>query len=333
MRALTEFWDAAGQPLRKIPQVSGRELDLHLLYTQVKRRGGFEKASADRKWGEIAEGMNMHETTTSHLSTALKKHYQQLLLPYESRPVHAPPAAAPAASVAPPSSGGGPSAADAASAAAGREEGLQVVSSGGGLMAKRGLGGGGGGSGGGGGGSGGLLLPAVGEVVKLSSGGVERSNAEVEEVIAYEPPLPGEEMCEVCGGGGDNAAMLLCDRCSCGFHMYCLTPALTSVPAGEWFCSMCLNESFGFGSTRVFKFHQYERQAHAFKHAFFESLYDTGTAHLSKKAKAQGIAHSAEERARSSVRLPELDVPAEEVCGLGSNPPLRARGESQCEPA
>ena len=99
-------------------------------------------------------------------------------------------------------------------------------------------------------------------------------------------------MCEICHSGGDNDAMLLCDRCSCGFHMYCLDPPLHSVPAGDWFCSACLKESFGFGSTRVFKFHQYERQAHAFKHAFFESLMETGTAKLSKKSKQMEISRS-----------------------------------------
>ena len=55
--------------------------------------------------------------------------------------------------------------------------------------------------------------------------------------------------------------MLLCDRCNCGFHLYCLDPPLTKVPPGEWFCAQCVNENFGFGATRQFKFHQFERQA------------------------------------------------------------------------
>ena len=54
--------------------------------------------------------------------------------------------------------------------------------------------------------------------------------------------------------------MLLCDRCNCGFHMGCLDPPLSVVPAGDWFCSHRLNEKFGFGNTRVFKYHQFERQ-------------------------------------------------------------------------
>ena len=118
------------------------------------------------------------------------------------------------------------------------------------------------------------------------------------------------------GGSGDgNASMLLCDKCSCGFHMYCLSPPLHAVPAGEWLCSACLQESFGFGSGRVFKYHQYERQAHAFKQSFFAELFETEAARLSKKSKsaAMAAAYSAEERSRIAARLTELEVPPEEV--------------------
>ena len=56
--------------------------------------------------------------------------------------------------------------------------------------------------------------------------------------------------------------MLLCDGCDCGthatvihplqcltdaflgFHMFCLVPALTSIPKGQWYCHTCL---FGTG--------------------------------------------------------------------------------------
>ena len=70
MKELTEFCDASGKPLKKIPDVSGRVIDLHLLYTLVGKRGGFEKTSADRKWSDVAEHMNMHSVTSSHLAQA-----------------------------------------------------------------------------------------------------------------------------------------------------------------------------------------------------------------------------------------------------------------------
>ena len=83
MKALTEFWDSSGAPLSKLPQVLGQEIDLHLVYTQVGRRGGFEQTTADRKWTEVAESMNMHGAALGTLASALKKHYEKLLLPYE----------------------------------------------------------------------------------------------------------------------------------------------------------------------------------------------------------------------------------------------------------
>ena len=283
MKALAEFCDAAGTPLSKLPTMGGREIDLHLLYTQVGKRGGFERATAERKWTEIAERMNMHHASGSHLAAALKKQYQQLLLPYERY----------AAGLDPPPAG---IAAAAAAAAASAEAAAPApqMSSGGSLMSKR-------------------ANVSGAEVVRLSGrpGGVERSNAAGEdEVIAYEPPLPGQELCEICGSGDEYDSMLLCDRCGCGFHLQCLNPPLHAVPAGEWFCAQCLQESFGFDSTRVFRFHQYERQAHMFKHAFFDGLVETG---LSKKSRAEGVAHSAEARAQSGARLRELEVPPEEV--------------------
>jgi len=251
MKALTGFCDGRGTPLKKIPDVSGRAVDLHLLYTLVRKRGGFEQTCAARRWSEVrraetahaptpnrrpptrqtrlqvAEQMNMHHAARSHLAQALKKHYHALLLPFERceagldpppapkpsvvpaakppPPPAAQPAAPPAAAPAEPA-GGEAAEAEAEAAAAEAEAGgggadpmevdiaaagaasvaeaavveaavaeaavaeAAVESSGGGLMAKRGLK---------------YSLPAVGEVVQLTGPkGVQRSNADVEEVLA-----------------------------------------------------------------------------------------------------------------------------------------------------
>ncbi|KAJ1362587.1 hypothetical protein KIN20_022191 [Parelaphostrongylus tenuis] len=43
-------------------------------------------------------------------------------------------------------------------------------------------------------------------------------------------------MCEICSGGMDEELLLICDQCDKGFHTYCLTPPLDSVPTSEqWF--------------------------------------------------------------------------------------------------
>jgi hypothetical protein len=46
--------------------------------------------------------------------------------------------------------------------------------------------------------------------------------------------------CQVCRSPGDPERMLLCGYCLEGWHMGCLEPALTSVPAGIWLCPHCV---------------------------------------------------------------------------------------------
>ncbi|KAI9803256.1 MAG: hypothetical protein M1825_002047 [Sarcosagium campestre] len=43
--------------------------------------------------------------------------------------------------------------------------------------------------------------------------------------------------CPLCGTGGDEEVLLLCDGCDVAFHTYCL--GLESVPSGHWYCEEC----------------------------------------------------------------------------------------------
>ncbi|PTQ31301.1 hypothetical protein MARPO_0113s0035, partial [Marchantia polymorpha] len=45
--------------------------------------------------------------------------------------------------------------------------------------------------------------------------------------------------CMLCGSAGQAARMLVCDRCSRGWHMSCLTPPIDVIPAGRWVCPRC----------------------------------------------------------------------------------------------
>jgi transposase InsO family protein len=49
----------------------------------------------------------------------------------------------------------------------------------------------------------------------------------------------GEEPCQICHSPYDEAHMIMCDSCFTGWHMNCLTPALTAVPKGVWMCPRC----------------------------------------------------------------------------------------------
>ncbi|KAL8172132.1 hypothetical protein V2J09_023936 [Rumex salicifolius] len=65
-----------------VPVIGGKELDLHLLYVEVTRRGGYEKVVSEKKWREISSVFSFAPTATS-ASFVLKKHYQSLLHHYE----------------------------------------------------------------------------------------------------------------------------------------------------------------------------------------------------------------------------------------------------------
>nr|QEE59943.1 ARID/BRIGHT DNA binding domain [Betula platyphylla] len=65
-----------------IPVIGGKELDLHVLYVEVTKRGGYEKVVAEKKWREVGNIFRFSPTTTS-ASFVLRKHYFSLLYHYE----------------------------------------------------------------------------------------------------------------------------------------------------------------------------------------------------------------------------------------------------------
>ncbi|CAI6006808.1 unnamed protein product [Closterium sp. NIES-64] len=66
----------------RIPQMGGRELDLHLLYREVTGRGGLMQVIADRKWRDVTIPFDFPPTTTS-ASYVLRKFYINLLHHFE----------------------------------------------------------------------------------------------------------------------------------------------------------------------------------------------------------------------------------------------------------
>ncbi|KAL5557790.1 hypothetical protein UlMin_034001 [Ulmus minor] len=64
------------------PVVGGDDLDLHKLYEEVTRRGGFEKVVEEKKWREVGAKFMFSPTTTS-ASFVLRKHYLNLLFHFE----------------------------------------------------------------------------------------------------------------------------------------------------------------------------------------------------------------------------------------------------------
>lgn len=57
-----------------------------------------------------------------------------------------------------------------------------------------------------------------------------------------------DEGCLVCDRSNKPTKIILCDACDKPFHLYCLSPPLTSIPKGEWICNNCIvgNGYYGF---------------------------------------------------------------------------------------
>ncbi|CAM6087474.1 unnamed protein product [Calypogeia fissa] len=55
-------------------------------------------------------------------------------------------------------------------------------------------------------------------------------------------PVSASLRCMLCGSARDAARMLVCDSCSWGWHMFCLTPPVEVVPVGRWVCPRCVPE-------------------------------------------------------------------------------------------
>ena len=49
--------------------------------------------------------------------------------------------------------------------------------------------------------------------------------------------------CIVCDRADGEDTMLLCDSCNAAYHMECLMPPLSEVPAGEWHCRLCIRNA------------------------------------------------------------------------------------------
>ncbi|KAK1374392.1 Lysine-specific demethylase rbr-2 [Heracleum sosnowskyi] len=83
-----------------------------------------------------------------------------------------------------------------------------------------------------------------------------------------------DQICEQCRSGLHGEVMLLCDRCNKGWHMYCLSPPLKQIPAGNWYCFDCLNsekDCFGFVPGRQVSLEAFRRIADKAKRRWFGS--------------------------------------------------------------
>ncbi|KHJ96378.1 PHD-finger [Oesophagostomum dentatum] len=56
--------------------------------------------------------------------------------------------------------------------------------------------------------------------------------------------------CTICGTSENDDKLLFCDDCDRGYHTYCFTPKMKSLPENEYSCALCIG-TFGARASAV----------------------------------------------------------------------------------
>ncbi|KAM9856087.1 lysine-specific demethylase 5B-B [Aulostomus maculatus] len=125
-----------------------------------------------------------------------------------------------------------------------------------------------------------IPIPVKQEPVELKEPVIEadKFKQRYKKLLPPVPPSPVDlVVCLVCGSGGDEDRLLLCDGCDDSYHTFCLVPPLHDVPRGDWRCPKCLaqecskpHEAFGFEQAfRDYSLRAFGQMADAFKSDYF----------------------------------------------------------------
>ncbi|XP_035034280.1 uncharacterized protein zgc:77151 [Hippoglossus stenolepis] len=79
---LFAFMERHGSPVHKVPNLGFKKIDLFLMYSVVKRLGGYKKVTMDRLWKIVYNELGGCPGSTS-AATCTRRHYERLMLPYE----------------------------------------------------------------------------------------------------------------------------------------------------------------------------------------------------------------------------------------------------------
>uniref|UniRef100_A0A8C4HUX5 [histone H3]-trimethyl-L-lysine(4) demethylase n=1 Tax=Dicentrarchus labrax TaxID=13489 RepID=A0A8C4HUX5_DICLA len=221
----------------KIPHVERKILDLYKLNKLVADEGGFDIVCRDRRWTKIA--LQMGFAPGKAVGSHLRGHYEKILYPYNLFQSGA------NLLLTNPSHGT-------------RNSSLPFL----------------------------RVHPVLAEcytvslcyftipVLKLHLSVVMALNS-----LQTAPCVPQVDLvvCLVCGSGGEEDRLLLCDGCDDSYHTFCLIPPLHDVPKGDWRCPKCLaqecnkpHEAFGFEQAyRDYSLRAFGQMADAFKSDYF----------------------------------------------------------------
>lgn len=78
--------------------------------------------------------------------------------------------------------------------------------------------------------------------------------------------------CHICGLETDEVKMLICDGCDKGYHTYCMTPKISKIPKGKWFCEACLVGTGDYGfvmSDELYTLNEFQLLNDKFRNKYF----------------------------------------------------------------
>uniref|UniRef100_A0A8B9LDY0 [histone H3]-trimethyl-L-lysine(4) demethylase n=1 Tax=Astyanax mexicanus TaxID=7994 RepID=A0A8B9LDY0_ASTMX len=296
---IAKFWELQGCTL-KIPHVERKSLDLYQLYKVVSEEGGFEQVCKERKWTQISTrlGFAPGKAVGSHL----RSHYERVLYPYYLFQIGVNLLATGFTSFGdysnctsqkptltndtkdkeykshdlPQRQSVQPAETTTIARRAKRTEGRCVKTEQGEPCENRPN-----------------LRRRMGSCVAKSEPVLNIPVQVKQEPVELAVPAPpeGEKskvrkldssvveqyICLVCGGGGDEDRLLLCDGCDDSYHTFCLIPPLHDVPKGDWRCPKCLAQecgkpqvAFGFEqASRDYTLRSFGDMADSFKSDYF----------------------------------------------------------------
>uniref|UniRef100_A0A4W4F4V2 [histone H3]-trimethyl-L-lysine(4) demethylase n=1 Tax=Electrophorus electricus TaxID=8005 RepID=A0A4W4F4V2_ELEEL len=271
---IAKFWELQGCTL-KIPHVERRSLDLYQLYKLVTEEGGFDIVCRERKWTQIS--LKMGFAPGKAIGSHLRAHYERILYPYSlfqtgaNLPVRLLEPSFPD----PPQK---PTLTNDTKDKEYKSHDLPQRQS---------------------------VQPAETSTIARRAKRTEVKTEHAEQCESrpnlrrrmgsyVAKPEPGKVLyctvgclilcgqveqyiCLVCGGGGDEDRLLLCDGCDDSYHTFCLIPPLPEVPKGDWRCPKCLAQEYGkpqvaFGfeqASRNYTLRSFGDMADSFKSDYF----------------------------------------------------------------
>lgn len=87
IKELFHFHETRGTPSRKVPKISGYEVDLYLLYTIVTGKGGWVKVNSRNEWDQVLDEFNIPKHCVNS-DVAIKQIYLRYLDRYEKIHFH-----------------------------------------------------------------------------------------------------------------------------------------------------------------------------------------------------------------------------------------------------